>query len=398
MIKIMREVSEEEQIYNINRMSQVTRGSLIQVHIADIHFGEIDPKVQYQILEEQFLNKIRDIQFDLISIDGDLFKHKYMSNSEAVMYATMFINKIVEECRLKQATFILLHGTSYHDASQLKLFYHYLQDPTIDIRIVEEVRFEYVKGAKILCIPELYNKGAKYYENFLYNSGEYDAVFMHGTYEKSIFGMDKPNLDSTREPVFCMEHFCRCRGFIISGHVHTGGCFNSYFYYTGTPIRYAHGEENEKGFLVVLHNLDNGQHYVHLEPIKSFIYKSINLDHMLMSDPKDVIEYVSNLQAQGVDHVRIEFNPTEDEKAIANIELIKKYYRSNNTIKIKSQNMKTKNTIKANEEMLDKYKDYDYILDKSLSEHEILTRYINHNMGYQYISVDELKKILEEDF
>ena len=398
MKKVMRYISDEELIYNLNKVNNVSRGNLIQIHIADIHFGAIDPKTQYQILEEQFLNKIINIDFDLLSIDGDLFEHKYMSNSEAVMYATMFINRIVDICRTKQATFILLHGTNYHDAQQLKIFYHYLQDPTIDIRIVEEVRFEYVKGAKILCIPELYNKGKAYYEQFLYHSGQYDAVFMHGTLVKSIFGMDKPNLDSNREPVLSIDHFALCRGYIISGHVHTGGCFNGYFYYTGSPIRYAHGEENEKGFLVVLHNLDTHQHYVHLEPIKSFIYRSINLDHMLLQDPKDVIEYVNNLQSQGVDYVRIEFSTIDNEQAIANIELIKKYYKSNSYIKVKSQNIKTQNTMKVNEEALDKYKDYEYILDKSLSEEEILTRYINQNMGYKYITVEELQKILKEDF
>lgn len=397
MIKIMHKVSEEEQIYNLNRTNNIIRGSLIEIHIADIHFGAIDPKTHYQILEEQFLNKIINIQFDILSINGDLFHHKYMSNSETVMYAIRFIDRVVDICRKKNATFILIHGTNEHDASQLKLFYHYLQDPTIDIRIVEEVKFEYVKGAKILCIPELYNKGESYYTNFLYYNGEYDAVFMHGTFVNAIYGKNTPDLDSKREPVFNMDHFGRCKGPIISGHVHTGGCFNSHFYYSGSPLRFSHGEEDEKGFLIVLHNLDTRQYYVHLEPIQSFIYRSINLDHLLLSDPKDVINYITDLKSNGVDYVRIEFSPIEDERAIANIDLIKKYYRTDNTIKIKSESIKTKNSIKANQEILDKYKDYDYILDKSLSEYDILTRYINQNMGYKYITVEDLKSIIEEE-
>ena len=162
-------------------------------------------------------------------------------------------------------------------------------------------------------------------------------------------------------------------------------------------MRFSHGEENEKGFLIVLHNLDTSQYYVHLEPIQSFIYRSINLDHLLLSDPKDVINYITDLKNNGVDYVRIEFSPIEDEKAIANIDLIKKYYRTDNTIKVKSESIRTKNTVKANQEVLDKYKDYDYILDKSLSEYDILTRYINQNMGYKYITVEDLKSIIEEE-
>ena len=41
-----------------------------------------------------------------------------------------------------------------------------------------------------------------------------------------------------------------------------------------------------------------------------------------------------------------------------------------------------------------KYSGYDYILDDNLSPEDKLTRYINQEMGYKYITVDELKKII----
>ena len=45
------------------------RGTLTEVHISDIHFGAFDPKVQYNILKEQFLDKINQLpRIDLISI------------------------------------------------------------------------------------------------------------------------------------------------------------------------------------------------------------------------------------------------------------------------------------------------------------------------------------------
>ena len=70
-----------------------TRGLLNQVHIADLHFGAFDPKTQYEILREQFLIPISSInKIDIISIDGDIFDHKVMSNSDAAMYASIFID------------------------------------------------------------------------------------------------------------------------------------------------------------------------------------------------------------------------------------------------------------------------------------------------------------------
>ena len=99
----------------------------------------------------------------------------------------------------------------------------------------------------------------------MFNSGWYDMCFMHGTIEGAVYG------NNTKEGrLFKINDFRYCLGPIISGHVHTGGCFNQCFYYTGSALRYRHGEENPKGFLLVLYNMDTRKYYVHLEEIVSF--------------------------------------------------------------------------------------------------------------------------------
>lgn len=386
--------SSEEEINELNSRIQVSRGTLIEIHTADLHFGAINPKVQYNILCEQLLNKIVNINFDIFSINGDIFDHKFMSNSDVVMYASMFIDKVVSLCRQKNATFFIIAGTELHDAGQLKLFYHYLEDPTIDIRIIEEARFEYTKNAKILCIPELYNKGEEYYRKLLFTSG-YDTVFMHGTYKGSIYQTNPKGLDSNREVTFKFEDFSLCRGPIISGHVHVQGCFDGYVYYSGSPLRWRFGEEQPKGFLIVLHNLDTQEHYTHFEEIKSFRYDTINLDHMLMSDPKEVIDYVSKLKEDGIDFIRIEFNSVND-NTLANYNIINNYYKNSNTVKIKSSYSETQKIMNDNLNKLQEYSDYDYVLDPKLSPNEIFCRYVNQQKGYEYITVDKLIAILNE--
>lgn len=394
MKRVISFINEEQEIYNLNRKNNVYRGSLIHIHTSDLHFGKISAKYQYDILNEQFLNKISQIHFDILSIDGDIFDHKFMSNSDVIMYASLFINKCVEICRSKKATFIIIAGTKSHDDDQLKLFYHYLTDPTVDVRIVEDVKFEYVKGAKILCIPELYGKDDEYYNKFLFKSGSYDMVFMHGEFKGSIYDRDNKG----ESHIFDMNDFSLCRGPIISGHVHTGGCFESYFYYNGTPYQMEFGDDNTKGFLIVLHNLDTGMHYTHLEPIESFRYVTLNLDHMLISDPKQLIEYVNGVkQDDNIKYIRLEFIKELTDTELANLEIIKNYYRGNNNIKFKVENYKVKQMQEANTEILDKYKEYQYILDKNLSEYEILSRYINQQKGYTYITADELIKLLQEE-
>lgn len=396
MISPIRFVNKEEEVRNLNKFSY-SRGTLICVHIADIHFGALDPKYQYDILKEQFLNKISNINFDVLCINGDLFDHKFMSNSDAVLYATIFINECIKICSDKNAVCILLAGTEEHDAGQLKLFYHYLTNKNIDIRIVEYARFEFVKGAKILCLPEEYGKGEDYYNHFLINSGHYDLCIMHGMFEGAVYQDKIKNIESDRAPVFNMDNFINCKGCIVAGHVHTPGCFNGYFYYTGSPYTWRFGEEHDKGFLITLHNLDTSEHFVHFEIIESSKYITINLDDMINSNPDEIIKYINDYkQKNNIDYLRLEILKVPKEEYLGNIEIIKKYFRNNNTIKIKNEMHKQQDIIEQNNNFLDEYQEFEFILDTSLSEHEILTKYINTVKGYVYITVEELIDILKE--
>ena len=367
------------------------KGTLVSIHISDIHFGAIDPKTEFYILKEQYIDRISILDnIDLICIDGDLFDHKYMANSDVVYYASEFIRLLVELCKTKGITLILLHGTYSHDSNQLKLFYHYLQDPYIDIRIVETIKFEVVKGVRVLCIPELYNIDESIYQQYLFYSGIYELCIIHGTIEGSVYGN---NVGQSR--LFTIEDFINCSGPIIGGHIHTGGCFNSHFYYCGSPIRYKFGEEEPKGYLIVLQDLETRKYFVHKEIIESFRYDTIYLDDILSNDPKNVINYINNLkQEQNIDNLRIIFNTEIPNDMIL---VLNNYYRSISNIKLQfEKDMKNKVLQKNMKEMND-LGDLSFVLDKSLSEYEILTKYINFNKGYEYITVDKLKELLEEE-
>ena len=63
------------------------------ISIADIHFGVIDPKFEYETLSRDFSFRIKNINFDILAICGDLFDSKMMSNNPAISYAMRY-----EEC------------------------------------------------------------------------------------------------------------------------------------------------------------------------------------------------------------------------------------------------------------------------------------------------------------
>lgn len=365
----------------------------LEAHISDIHFGVIDPVQQYKILYEQFILPLHGMKtLDIISINGDLFDHKFMANSDAVLYAAYFMNNLVQICRQKNATLILIGGTASHDADQLKMFAPYLQDPSVDFRLVtNDVKFEFVKGKKILCVPELYGKTRAYYENFLFNQGPYDACYMHGTFAGSIPNQDIPCLETGREPVFGIEDFGLCTGPIISGHVHTASTYKGDFHYTGSPIRWCFGEESAKGFLLLLHKPAERKYMIHFEEIHSFRYDTIYLDHMLKEDPKKIIDHIQSLKDQGIHFIRVKFT----ENDIPKLEFLRNYYNHRRDIKIETD-FEQKRIQEEIQQLGTKYQKYDYLFDKSLSPVEVLVKYINQTEKDSYWTVDSLTQFITD--
>lgn len=372
------------------------RGTSLQCHISDIHFGVMDAQLEYKILKEQYIDRIKDLPLDIISIDGDLFNKLDMSNTDSCLYASLLVADIVSICKNNRkmgipTVFIILAGTKNHDAGQLRLFYHYLNDPDLDIRIVEKIQFEYVNGMKILCIPELYGIAENIYQQFLYGMGPYDMCFMHGTVQGAVYG---DNAGESR--LFRPEDFGLCMGPVIAGHVHPGGCFNSFMYYNGSPIRWSFGEEGPKGFQVVLYDMDTRKYYIYLEQIASFRYDTITIDELLCTDPKKVIEYIDNLKAkENIDYIRLKCKLTPDLEP--NMKIIQEYYRTNKTVKFKIDKVMTDEEKSIAEKNTDLYNKYSYVFDKSMSAYDILARYIMDNEDGIFITGEDIKKLVLDE-
>ena len=368
----------------------IQRGLLYEVHIADLHFGTVPPKVEYEILHEQFINKIITMpKIDIISIAGDLFDHKLLSSSDAVLYASLFIDELCDIARRFNATLILIDGTPSHDCGQLKLFYHYLNDPTLDIRIVSSLQYIYTHGATILCIPELHGVDESVYQEFL-NNNYYDQAIGHMTFKGSVYGN---NVGTGR--LFCIEDFLRCYGPIISGHVHKPGCFDKHFYYCGSPMRYKFGEEEPKGFLISIIDLDNHTYYTNFEEITSFRYDTIELDDIISNDPKQVIDYIDDLKKnKGIDYLKVKFRYAIDGSSKT---IITNFYRNRNDVKLEFIDVQEEVAKKLEEEQREQATKYAFITDNKLSDYEKFVQYVNIQEGYDFITVDALKQILAEE-
>ena len=233
--------------------------------------------------------------------------------------------------------------------------------------------------------------GEKYYSKLLFDSGTYDSCYMHGTFKGAIRNKNEHDLDSNREPVFDMEDFRCCLGPIISGHNHVNSIYKKHFHYCGSPIRWCFGEENDKGFLILIHNIHTRQYIVHLEPIYSFIYSTINLDDILNTDPQNIIHHIENLKNNGIDKLRVIFTKNDVEK----IALIKNYFHNKRDIKIKTD-FELTNIEEKLEEMNTQFTQYSYLFDKNLSATEKLVQYINQEENSTIWTAESLTKFIKE--
>lgn len=364
------------------------------VSIADIHFGcNESPEYMYNQLKIQFIDRLYKIDFDIVSICGDLFDSKFMSNNVAITYALLFIDELVKLCSYKNATLILLAGTLSHDANQLSLFYHYMNNPSVDVRIIEKIQFENIKGLRVLCIPELYGISEEEYNNILYYSKGYDICFLHGTYKNSYKGSEIATLNSNHAPVFGINHFDNCAGVILMGHYHIPSVYDGYAYYNGSAFRFRFGEEEEKGFLITLYNKYTRQHYTELIPIKSHTYSTININHLLNEDPKKIIDWIkSEKKNRNIDFIRVQFN-----NAGQNMDIVRNYFRTSPNIKLHELDRKDKQMQQIDQEILEKNQEYSYILDTSINDYDKFVMYMNQNEGYDFITSEELINLLEGD-
>lgn len=368
------------------------RGISFQVHISDIHFGIIDPKTEYDILQDQFINKIRGMPLDCISIDGDFFDRLFPSNTDAILYANLFFSELVKICKENRhnninTVLVVIAGTKNHDADQMKLFYPYLDDKELDLRIVEKIQFEWINGCRVLCIPELYNVSKESYIEVLWKSGSYDMVFMHGSIEGGIY-----DNKMGQAKVFQPNDFGFCLGPVIAGHVHTGPSLHGFCYYNGSPIRWNFGEEEPKGFQIVLYDMDSRYYYIHKEIITSFKYDTLSIDDILLSDPQSIIKYINDKrEKEAIDHIRLKCTSTVDNQDTINI--LKEYYRLDKGVKFQI-NKKSSNVINETQSSL--YNQYDYLFNRSMSPYDILAKFINESQSDIMVTSDQIIGALKE--
>ena len=137
-------------------------------------------------------------------------------------------------------------------------------------------------------------------------------------------------------------------------------------------------------------------HYAYKQRIESFRYETINLDDLISSDAQSIIAYIDKIKKEkGIDYIRIDFTLDMDKDKKV---LLDAYYKNNNEVKFKFSFTKQEKEIEDRLAEMEDFAQFSYIFDKSLSEYDILARYINEDKGFVFVTADEIKKFVEEEF
>lgn len=270
------------------------------VHIGDIHWGAMDPKILFKELKEIFVSYIQkhNKEIDMITFCGDYWDSKIPLTDQVSITGIKFFNLICQYCNSHDIDLRVIKGTKTHDFNQLDNF-KYLEKQYSNLKIINTVSEEDYQGVKILYVPEEYmNDQVSYYEE--YKNKKYDMMIGHGTWD--VFAFDNQIIESERyikgSPVFNYKEWENVIKYkIVFGHIHAHNIHKK-LEYTGSFSRWIFGEEKPKGFLVTKLDLENER--IETEFIENTLaqkYDTINMSDILEDDDniEDVVKRISKL-------------------------------------------------------------------------------------------------------
>lgn len=256
------------------------------VTITDLHFGQTDEARLYSEIESEVYPFLEETRPDIVVIGGDLFDKRVSMNHPAAIYANRFIDRLQDLCD----TVWLIHGTLSHDALQVDSYSHLLSDK---FRIFKVATVEYIKGMKILILPEEYPSDKEsYYKPFFEVSEKYDWCFGHGMFKHvGASGHESEKKNSVNWTAAEFDQIIHAR--VMFGHIHQKTVYKKVIY-GGSLTRMSHGDEDPKGFYY--HEYDPETKKIlkerFVENTKAPIYKTVQISSL----PTDSGEAIKTLK------------------------------------------------------------------------------------------------------
>lgn len=264
--------------------------------LSDIHLGH--PRTRTKEIIGSLVAFFNDFSLDsewkyldVIFIAGDLFDGSIDFDSLEMLEFLFFFNRLMDFCEKLNIKLRVLEGTPSHDVKQpANLVPMTSGYKNLDFRYVETMEVEVFEDLGITClyVNDEYAGSAKKAQeqiaSYLNEIGlkKVDIAIMHGMFRYQV-----PELASDRLKYDEDFFLSIVKSYINIGHVHKFSKF-SRIIAQGSFERLCHGEEEEKGAVLIVLDEEHGDQFYFLENKLSKIYKTLqvrykDLDKALLS-------------------------------------------------------------------------------------------------------------------
>ena len=378
----------------------------IGVHSGDIHIGVraiTADEMKYQ-LYEQFIKPISKMMFiDFITLNGDISDCPLSFNSKMAEVYLWLFDSIVNIAKQKNAAVIVIEGTKSHDCDHLNNVKFYENDKDLEIYFVHEPTELEVKGMKIYCLPDIYIKSDKEEkEIYKYPDKYFDYILGHGSVTETQFVKQETEHSISKNIVYDSKELLRMsKGPILFGHIHQNLRYRGRIYYINSFTRFAHAEEEPKGFMVTAYDRETSKYIAErVENKLAFKFNTFFMKHNEFenTDIEDIVKKIDKfIEKNNVDRLCLDIQYTNTQANIAKIQILRSHYGKSkivNKMKFKSISVKEAEIIEQAEQKQGNSKDY--LRDKSLRFDEKLQRFIQEEYG-EFIPIEKLQILLMSD-
>lgn len=367
---------------------------------SDIHVGHRKTPTKHIITS--FVSNIlteANADADVLFINGDLFDRLLYLNTPEAQQVIHFFHHLLDYCYINDILLRVLEGTPSHDYFQSSTLFkmNEIRTNKVKLKYFRTLDIEYMEefNKHILYIPDEWCSDQHELERqinqklSLMNISKVDMAMLHGSFKYQTKGM------VTHAFSFDEEYFLNLvTGFIHIGHHHNYTNFDR-IVANGSLERLAHGEEEDKGYVIV-----NDSTYVFMANPLSYIYKTIqvtakttlaSLDKQIYKYPKESHirlqmkndhEYNSiftDIKARYPDYYikKLVKDASSDANSVTYIlsedvlELSENLFLDTNIKEALQTLILTKHSLTASEEV--KMKDYLQVFDSVRSEETLLT-------------------------
>lgn len=355
------------------------------IDLADLHWGVIDPALQYSHLEQvfEFIREFTPIH--LIVISGDYFDSRLPLNSAAAITAVQWFHELLALAKERDIVVRAFRGTFEHDNNQLEVF-RPLEDAHGLFKLFNECTYEEtLPGLKcIYCPDENINTEFYYYQYAEQIANPINIGFFHGSFDVVLPEIVREASEkSLAKSVIFEYNFWEkfIDGPMLAGHWHDGVELD-HLIYVGSFERWEFGQDVTKGFGFVQYDTETSEYMYRTIPNMFAIdYRTFTIDTRLFKSLEDYtalineIKEVSDKDPQT--KIRIVVNQTDDKPDNESfVKSLKQYFTSNKNTKIVLKN-KMKNERKKIERKknIDTTNQFGFILDK-VPKQEIIRQFI----------------------